>query len=63
MKTIEITVSPKGKVSLTTSGFSGNSCLEASRFLETTLGRKESETLAPEYHCAKETQKLRHRET
>lgn len=63
MKKIEITVCPKGKVSLTTKGFSGNSCLEASQFLETALGKKENESLTPEYHCVNEKQTLRQRET
>ncbi len=40
MKTIEIVVAPSGAVTVETRGFSGPSCLEASRFLETALGRR-----------------------
>jgi hypothetical protein len=35
---IEILVSPSGDVTLKTSGFQGSDCLQASRFLETSLG-------------------------
>ena len=38
MKTIEITVSPKGETKIETKGFAGSSCREASRNLEQALG-------------------------
>ena len=38
MKTIEIIVSPNGETTITTRGFAGASCREASKFVEQTLG-------------------------
>ena len=49
-KTIEITVSPEGAVSLKTNGFSGSSCKDATRDLERALGVASKETLLPEFH-------------
>ena len=37
MKTIEITVGPKGETTVRTSGFTGGECREASRFVEQAL--------------------------
>ncbi len=50
MKTIEITVSPKGETQVETRGFAGSECREASRFVEQALGRKTAETLTAEFH-------------
>ena len=50
MKTIEITVSPKGDTQVETRGFTGSECREASRFVEQALGRKTAETLTAEFH-------------
>ena len=52
MKTIEITVSPKGETVIQTTGFTGSSCREASRFIEQALGQRTSETLTAEFHQA-----------
>ena len=49
-KTIEITVSPEGAVSIKTTGFTGNSCKDATRELERALGVISKETLLPEFH-------------
>lgn len=49
MKTIIVTVSSDGKSVVETSGYSGPSCQEASRFLEQALGQKQSESLKSEY--------------
>ena len=49
-KTIEITVSPKGETAVTTKGFAGSSCREASKFIEQALGQRTSETLTAEFH-------------
>ena len=49
-KTIEVTVSPEGAVSLKTTGFSGSSCKDATRELERALGVSSKETLLPEFH-------------
>jgi Protein of unknown function (DUF2997) len=35
---IEVTVSPQGETTVQTKGYSGNSCLQASKFLEDVLG-------------------------
>ncbi len=43
MRTIELVVSPTGETRLETKGFTGDSCREASAFLEATLGAKESD--------------------
>lgn len=48
-KTIEITVTPQGSVSIKTSGFTGGSCRDATRDLERALGSAETEHMLPEY--------------
>ena len=50
MKTIEILVSPKGEAAVTTKGFAGSSCRDASKFIEHALGQRTSETLTAEFH-------------
>ena len=50
MKTIEITVDPKGQSKVETKGFTGGECREASRFLEQALGTRSAETLTAEFH-------------
>lgn len=50
MKTIEITVGPKGETTVRTLGFAGGECREASRFVEQALGRKADETLTAEFY-------------
>ena len=52
--TIEIIVSPTGATTVTTKGFAGKSCREATKFLEETLGKRVSETLTPEFHQSAE---------
>ena len=49
-RTIEITIQPDGQTTVQTHGFAGASCLDASRFIETTLGSRASERLTPDYH-------------
>jgi hypothetical protein len=49
-KTIEITVSPGGDVSIKTAGFTGGSCKDATRDLERALGLAGRETLLPEFY-------------
>ena len=48
-KTITITVSPEGAVSIKTAGFTGSSCRDATRDLERALGVSGREHLLPEY--------------
>ena len=50
MKTIEITISPKGESKVETRGFSGGECREASRFVEQALGQRTAETLTAEFY-------------
>lgn len=49
-RTIQITVSPEGTVSIKTSGFIGGSCRDATRDLERALGVAGKESLLPEFH-------------
>lgn len=51
MKTIEITVDPKGRARVETRGFSGGECREASRFVEQALGTRSAETLTAEFYA------------
>jgi hypothetical protein len=61
-KIIEITVTPEGKTSVETMGFSGSSCRDGSRFIEQALGRSTAEQLTAEFHqpsLAEQTQQQR----
>ena len=50
-KTIEITVSPEGAVSIKTAGFTGGSCRDATRDLERALGVAGTEQLLAEFYA------------
>ena len=52
MKTIEIIVTPEGKTTVQTLGFTGPSCRDASRLLEQALGQRTAEQLTTEFHQA-----------
>jgi len=52
MKTIEVVISPEGKSSVTTKGFAGTSCRDASRFLEQALGSRTTEQVTSEFYQA-----------
>jgi hypothetical protein len=47
---IEIIISPKGEVTVQTKGFTGDSCREASKFIEQALGKRTSERLTSEFY-------------
>jgi hypothetical protein len=47
---IEITISPKGETTVTTKGFAGASCRDASKFVEQALGQRLDERLTAEFH-------------
>ena len=47
---IEIIVSPKGETTVTTQGFAGSSCRDASKFIEQALGQQTGERLTAEFH-------------
>ena len=49
---IEIIVTAKGETTVTTKGFAGSSCRDASKFVEQALGQQTSETLTAEFHQA-----------
>ena len=49
-QTIRLIVGPDGSATVETQGFSGSACQDASRFLETALGEKRSETLTAEFY-------------
>jgi hypothetical protein len=50
VKTIEITVDPKGATKIETKGFTGGECREASRFVEQALGARTAEALTAEFY-------------
>jgi len=52
MKTIEVIVARDGSSRVETSGFTGEDCRQASKFLEQALGSRSSERLKPEFHQA-----------
>jgi hypothetical protein len=61
-KTIEIIVTAKGETSVQTRGFAGQSCRDASRFIEQALGQRLDEQLTAEFHqtgSVEQTQQLR----
>lgn len=49
---IELIVSPQGETTLRTKGYSGNSCQQASRFLEQALGISAADRPTAEYFQA-----------
>ena len=49
-KIIEIVIQPDGSTKLTTRGFSGTSCRDASRELERALGLVQADTPTAEMH-------------
>ena len=52
MRIIEVVISPKGDTTVTTKGFSGAACRDASRALEEALGQRIGEQFTAEYHQA-----------
>ena len=48
-RVIEVTVSPTGETSIQTKGYAGSDCLQASKFLEQSLGVISSEHRTAEY--------------
>ena len=51
MKIIEILVTPEGKTTVQTNGFTGSSCREASSFIEQALGQRTGEQITAEFHA------------
>jgi hypothetical protein len=50
LQIIEVTVSPQGESTIQTKGYSGDACLNASRFLEQALGIASSERKTAEFY-------------
>ena len=59
-KTIEIIVTPEGKSSVQTLGFTGSSCRDASRFIEQALGQRTGEKLTAEFHQTQHVDRQAH---
>jgi len=49
-RTIEVVINLKGETTVTTRGFAGASCRDASRSLEEALGQRLGERLTAEFH-------------
>ena len=47
---IEVVVSPKGETTVQTKGYAGGDCLQASKFLEQSLGVVAADRKTPEFH-------------
>jgi hypothetical protein len=60
-KIIELTISPSGETKLETKGFGGQSCRDASKFLEEALGVKTSEQPTAEYYREAESETVQTR--
>jgi len=58
MKIIEVIVAPDGSTKIETKGFAGESCRDASRFIEQALGQRADERLTAEFHQVQPTQHL-----
>lgn len=50
MKTIEVTISPKGEVVIDAKGFTGNECIAATKPIEDALGTATKRQPKPEMH-------------
>jgi hypothetical protein len=55
-RVIEVTVTPKGETTVQTKGFSGSDCLQASKFLETTLGIITADRRTAEFYQVAQSQ-------
>ena len=62
-KTIEIIVTPSGETTLQTTGLTGPSCRDASKFLEAALGQQTGERLTSEFYQAAETETQNRQQT
>jgi hypothetical protein len=63
MKTIDIIVTADGSTRVETRGFSGASCLDASRFLEQALGKAGADERTAEFHQTLESSTVEQRHT
>ena len=58
---IEIIVNAKGETTVQTRGFVGQSCRDASKFLESALGQRVGEQLTAEFHQVSNAQQNQQR--
>ena len=63
IKTIEVIVSPIGETRIETKGFAGSECREASRFIETALGKAVNEQLTAQFHQQQQTEQTNQQRT
>ena len=56
MSRIEIVIAPTGEATVQTTGFTGSSCRDASKFLEEALGRQTDERLTSEFYETAQTE-------
>ena len=57
---IEVLVSPTGEVSVQTKGFPGSDCLQASQFLEQSLGVVSADRKTTEFYDVAQTEQQLH---
>jgi hypothetical protein len=50
MRVIEVTVSPTGETTVQTKGYAGGDCLQASKFLEESLGTATTDQRTAEFY-------------
>lgn len=55
-KIIEVIVSPKGETTVQTQGFTGSDCLQASKFLEPSLGSITADQKTGEFYTSSRTE-------
>ncbi len=60
MKTIVLTISPTGETKLETRGYAGESCREASRWLEQALGQVTGDEPTAELYQTAPSERLLH---
>jgi hypothetical protein len=59
---IEVVIAPDGQTSITTQGFVGDSCRDASRSIEQALGRQVGERLTAEFYQGHLARQIEQRE-
>jgi hypothetical protein len=59
---IEVIVTPTGESTVQTKGFAGSDCLQASKYVEESLGISTGERKTPEFFAAAETERQEVRE-
>ena len=62
-RSIEIIVTPEGKTTVQTLGFTGPSCRDASKFIEQALGQRTGEGLTPEFYQTESIQQTNQQRT